>query len=67
MRDLNDNSNINETKNNPSFKEPKQQSAQSKSADMASNNNGGQQQNMEVINMISYIEQTMKTLKNFGE
>ena len=34
---------------------------------MASNNNGGQQQNMEVINMISYIEQTMKTLKNFGE
>ena len=34
---------------------------------MASNNNEGQQQNMEVINMISYIEQTMKTIKNFGE
>ena len=34
---------------------------------MASNNNGGQQQNMEIINMKSYIEQTMKTLKNFGE
>ena len=30
---------------------------------MASNNNEGQQQNMEVINMISYIEQTMKTIK----
>ena len=34
---------------------------------MASNNNEGQQQDMEVINMISYIEQTMKTIKNFGE
>ena len=27
---------------------------------MASNNNGGQQQNMEIISMISYIEQTIK-------
>ena len=63
MRDLKDNSNINETNNNPSFKEPKQQSTHSKNAEVASNNNGGQQQNMEIINMISYIEQTMKTLK----
>ena len=38
-----------------------------KNAEVASNNNGCQQQNMEIINMISYIEQTMKTLKNFGE
>ena len=35
--------------------------------EMAPNNNGGQQRNIEIINMISYIEQTMKTLKNFGE
>ena len=67
VRDLKDNSNINETSNNPLFKEPKQQSTHSKNAEVASNNNGGQQQNMEIINMISYIEQTMKTLKNFGE
>ena len=33
---------------------------------MAFNNNGDQQQNIEIINM-SFIEQTMKTLKNFGE
>ena len=30
---------------------------------MASNNNGGQEQNVEIINTISYIEKTMKTLK----
>ena len=34
---------------------------------MAFNNNGDQQQNIEIINMISFIEQIMKTLKNFGE
>ena len=34
---------------------------------MASNINGHQQQNLEMINMISYREQTMKTLKNVGE
>ena len=34
---------------------------------MAFNNNGDQQQSIEIINMISFIEQTMKTLKNFGE
>ena len=34
---------------------------------MAFNNNGDQQQNMEIINMVSFIEQTMTTLKNFGE
>ena len=67
MRDLKGNSNINETNNNSLFKGPKQQPTHSKNAEMASNNNGGQQQNMEIINMISYIEQTMKTLKNFGE
>ena len=66
MQDLKDNSNINETNNNPSFKEPKQQSTHSKNAEVASNNNGGQQKNMEIINMISYIEQTMKILKNLG-
>ena len=62
MRDLKDNSNINETNNNPSFKEPKQQSIHSKNAEV--DNNGDQQQNMEIMNVISYIEQTMKTLKN---
>ena len=67
VRDLKDNSNINETNNNPSFKEPKQQSTHSKNAEVASSNNGSQQQNMEITNMISYMEQTMKTLKNFGE
>ena len=67
VRDLKVNSNINETNNNSLFKEPKQQVTHSKNTEMASHNNGGQQQNMEIINMISYIEQTMKTLKNFGE
>ena len=67
VRDLKENSNIYDTNNNPSFKKPKQQSAHSKNAEVASNKNGGQKQNMEIINMLSYIEQTMKTFKNFGE
>ena len=67
MRDLKDNSNINEINNNTLFKEPKQQPRHSKNAEMASNNNGGQQQNMEIINMAGYIEQNTKTSKNFGE
>ena len=61
------NSNINETNNNPSLKENIQQPTHSKQAEMASNINGHQQQNLEMINMISYREQTMKTLKNVGE
>ena len=56
VRDLKGNSNIKQTNNNSSFKEPKQQPKLKK-------RRGGQQQNMEIINMISYIEQTMKTLK----
>ena len=32
---------------------------------MVSNNNGGQQQNIEIINMISYIQQTIKTIKKY--
>ena len=56
-----------QTINNPPFKEPKQQPAHSKNTEMASNNNGGQQQNMETINMINCKEQTLKTLKNFGK
>ena len=28
---------------------------------------GGQQQNVEIISVISFIEQTMQTLKSFGE
>ena len=67
MRDLQGSSNIIEANNNPSFEEPKQQPAHSKYAEMASNNNGGQQQNMEIINMAGYIEQNTKTSKNFGE
>ena len=61
MRDLKGSSNITEANNNPSFEEPKQQ------PEMASNKNGGQQQNTEIINMIGYIEQNTKTSKNFGE
>ena len=67
VRALKDNSTINKASNNPSFKEPKKQSTHSKKAEMASNNNGDQQQNMEIINMIRYKEQTMATLKSFGE
>ena len=65
---LKGNSNIIETNNNSLFKEPKQQPTHYKNAVMASNNNGANKKiNIEIINMISYIEQTMKTLKNFGE
>ena len=67
MRDLQGSSNIIEANNNPSFEEPKQQPAHSKYVEMASNNNGGQQQNMEIINMAGYKEQNTKTSKNFGE
>ena len=67
VRDLKDNSNINEVDNNPLFKEPKQQSTHSKNAEAVSNNNGDQHQNMEITNMISYIEQTIKALKKIGE
>ena len=63
MRDLKDNFKINEKNNNPSFKKLKQQQKRSKNAEMASKNNGSQQQNMEITNMISYKEQTMKTKK----
>ena len=63
MRGLKGNSDINEKNSNPSFKEPQQQPTYSKNAEMASNNNGGQQQDMEIINMINYIEQTTKILK----
>ena len=34
---------------------------------MASNNNGGQQQNIEIINIINHLEQTTEILKNFGK
>ena len=56
---------MNKTNNNRSSKESKQQHIHSKNVEMASNNKGSQQQNMEIINMISYIEETMKTLKKF--
>ena len=52
MRDLKDNSNINEINNNTLFKEPKQQPTHSKNAEY------------EIINIIKYIEQTMETLEN---
>ena len=52
VHDLKGNYNLNGTNNNPSFKGPKQQPTHSK-----------KRQNMEIINMISYIEQTMKTPK----
>ena len=53
--------------NNPSFKELKQQPTHSKNVEMASNNDGGQQKYMEIINMMSYTGQTIRTLKNFAE
>ena len=56
---------MNKTNNNRSCKEPKQQHIHSKNEEIASNNKGSQQQTMEIITMISYIEETMKTLKNF--
>ena len=34
---------------------------------MASIIDGGQQQNVEIISVISFIEQAMQTLKSFGE
>ena len=34
---------------------------------MASNNNVGQQQNTEIINIISHLEQTTEILKSFEE
>ena len=62
MRDLKDNSTINERNNKPSFKEQNQQLTHSKKEEMASKNNGGQQQNIEIINIISYLEQTTEIL-----
>ena len=47
-----------------STKTPKQNS---KNVQMASDSQGGQQQNMEVIQVISFIEKTMQKLKTFGE
>ena len=34
---------------------------------MASNNNVGQQQNIEITNVIGHLEQTTEILKSFGE
>ena len=67
VRDPKGKSNINETKNNPSFKEPKQRPTHSKKAEISSKNNGCHQQNIEIINMINHIKQTIKTLKNLQE
>ena len=39
----------------------------SKNEQEASTNNGGQQQKVEILSVITYIEETMKTLKDFGE
>ena len=39
----------------------------SKNGQMASGSQGGQQQNMEIIQVISFIEETMQTSKTFGE
>ena len=44
-----------------------QQKQQPKNFQTASIIDGGQQQNVEIISVISFIEQTMQTLKNFGE
>ena len=58
QRDLRGNSIINKTHNNPSFEETKQQPKHSQNA--KNEKNRDQQQNMEIINMISYTDQTMK-------
>ena len=34
---------------------------------MASSNTGGHKKNVEIISVISFIEQAMKTLKGFGK
>ena len=34
---------------------------------MASDSQGGQQQNMEIIQVIGFIEETMQNLKTFGK
>ena len=44
-----------------------QQKQQPKNFQTASIIDGGQQQNVEIISVISFIEQSMKTLKSFGE
>ena len=44
-----------------------QQKKQLKNFQTASIIGGGQQQNVEIISVISFIEQTMQTLKSFGE
>ena len=38
-----------------------------KNVQMASDSQGGQQQNMEIIQVISFIEETMQKLKSFGK
>ena len=38
-----------------------------KNGQTASSSSGGQTQNVDIINVITYIEQTMQTLKTFGE
>ena len=44
-----------------------QQKQQPKNFQTASIIDGGQQQNIEIISVISFIEQTMQTLNSFGE
>ena len=41
--------------------------SESKSKNMASVSHGGQQENVKLITVISFIEQTMKTLSNYRE
>ena len=62
VQHLKRNSNINKTSDNPQLKEPNQQPAHSKLQQQHR-----PMQNIEIIDVISYTEQTMTTLKDFGE
>ena len=55
MQHPNSNSNVNVANNNPSLKEPKQQP---KNVEVVSNNNRSQQDNIEIIPVLSLIDNT---------
>ena len=55
MQHPNSNSNVNEANNNPPLKEPKKKK---KNVEVVSNNNRSQQDNIEIIPVLSLIDNT---------
>ena len=55
------------TKNTDTFTLTETLKQNSKNVQMASDSQGGQQQNMEIIQVIGFIEETMQNLKTFGK